>query len=119
MEEDKLLSIDSLLTQTCVVQKNTTSQAATGGVINTFSNRIASLPCLLNQRRRQQSEVIEFGKMTNRDDNILFTEYNTSAATIIASDRIVVGSQTFEVTKTPYDPGNRNNHFQIEVEEIT
>lgn len=112
MEEDELLSIDSLLTQTCSVQKNTTSQADTGGVINTFANRIASLPCLLNQRR-SQGEIIEFGKVTNRDGNILFAEYNTSAAAIVPSDRITLGTRTFEVTKTPYDPGNRNNHFQI------
>ncbi len=118
MAEEVFLSIDTLLTETCSVQKTTTSSTSAGGVVNTFTNRIASLKCLLNQRRRR-SEAIEFGKVTNRDENILFTEYNTSAATIVESDRIVSNSRTFEVIKTPYDPGNRNSHFQIELEEIT
>ena len=113
------MSIENLLTQTCSVQKNTTSQAGTGGVINTFTNRIASLPCLLNQRRRRQGEVTEFGKVTMRDENILFAELNTSALTIVASDRVTLGSRIFEITSTPYNPGNRSNHLQIELEEIT
>ena len=113
------MSIENLLTQNCSVQKKTTSQAGTGGVINTMSPRIASLPCLLNQRRRRQGEVTEFGKVTMRDENVLYTQANTSALTIIASDRVTLGSRIFEITSTPYNPGNRTNHLQIEVEEIT
>lgn len=112
------MSIENLLTQTCSVQQNTTSAAATAGVINVFTNRINSLPCLLNQRRRR-GEAIEFGKVTNRDENILFIAATTSALTIVPPDRITLGSRTFEVIKTPYNPGNRTNHLQIEIEEIT
>ena len=118
MEKDKFLSIENLLNQTCSVQYTTTSAAATGGVINTFANRINSLPCLLNQRKTSR-EVIEFGKVTMRDVNVLYTPITTSALTIISSDRITIGSRTFEIVKTPYNPGNRSNHLQIEVEEIT
>jgi len=116
MEEADTMSIGALLTQTCQVQQLTTSASALGGVVNAWADRIASAPCLLNQR--QSGEGVEFGKVTSRDGNILFIEYSASAAAIIESDRVIISSKTYEVTAQPYDAGYRNSHFQIELEEI-
>ena len=112
------MSIENMLTQTCSVQKIATSAAATAGVVNTFTNRINSLACLFNQRITSR-EGIEFGKVTNRDINILYTAVTTSALTIADSDRITLSSRTFEVVSKPYNTGNRSNHLKIEIEEIT
>lgn len=101
------------------MQKIGTSQAATGGVINTYTDRIASAPCLFNQRRRRVgSEQTEFGKVTFRDENILYMQAQGSALSIIPLDRIIINSNTYEVTSKPYNVGNRSVNLQIELEEI-
>ncbi len=113
------MSLANLLTQTCQVQKVSTSAAATGGIVNTFTDRIASAKCLFNQRRRRVgSEQTEFGKVTFRDENILYMQATGSALNIIASDRIIISSNTYEVTSKPYNVGNRSVNLQIELEEI-
>jgi len=113
------MSLENLLTQTCQVQKLTTSASALGGVVNTWTDRIASISCLFNQRRSSiGTESIEFGKMTNRDDNILYLPYSASAVSIAVSDRVIIDSKTYEVTTQPYNVGNRNKLVQVNLEEV-
>lgn len=113
------MSLTGFLTQTCSVQSITDSASPLGGNIKTFANRITSLPCLLNQRRFRTGESVEFGKVTSRDTNVLYCEANTSALTIVSSDRITLGSKSYEVIQTPYNTSQKTHHMQIEVEEVT
>ena len=113
------MSLANLLTQTCQVQKVSTSKAATGGVINTFTDRIASAPCLLNQRQRiASSEGGDFGKVTFVDENFLFMNAAGSALSIVPSDRIIISSNQYEVVNKPYNVGNRSVLLKISVTEI-
>lgn len=119
MAKEEILSLENLLTQTCQIQKIATSAAATGGVINTYTDRIGSVACLFNQRKVSNiSEEREFGKRTNRDEDRLYLQAQGSALSIIPSDRAVIGSRTFEVTTQPYNAGNRNVLMHIGIEEI-
>ncbi len=112
------MSLENLLTQTCQVQQISTSAAATGGVINTFTDRIAAVKCLFNQREGTLSEQSEFGKRTNRDDNRLYLQATGSALNIIPSDRVIVDNRTFEVTTKPYNAANRSVLLHVGLEEI-
>ena len=113
------MSLENLLTQTCKVQQISTSAASTGGVINTFTDRISAVSCLFNQARTfLGSEETEFGKVTNRDEDRLYIAATGSALSIIPSDRVIIGSKTYEVTTEPYNAGNRNVILHIGIEEI-
>ncbi len=109
------MSVASILSQSATVQSLATDQSSMGGMTKTFSTRISSLPCML--RNKSVSEVDEFGKRTQRNVFMLYVEYSTANSAIVATDRVILDSRTFEVKK-PYDAAGKGALLQIELEEI-
>jgi len=87
-----------------------------GGVRKSYSERIAAMPCRI--RKKHIAEADEYGKMTVTSDFRLYCEAITENKAIEESDRIVVGSQTFEV-KGIYNPGELDRHLEIDLLEVT
>ena len=109
-----------MLTMTGTVKTPTLTQSAIGGAVKDFNNSYSSMPCMLNINigTRQGSEGHEFGKRTTRGNFIIYVEPNDSAKAITKSDRIIIGSRTFEVVGVPYNVSNRDTLFHIGCEEI-
>lgn len=114
------MSVRNMLTMTGTVKTPTITQSVIGGAKKAFVNSYSSMPCMLNVSigSRMGSEGREFGKRTTRGDFILYIEPNDSAKAITKSDRIIIGSRTFEVVGVPYNVSNRDVLFHIGLEEI-
>ena len=108
-----------MLTQTATVTTPTITQSSAGGAVKTFANSYSSMPCMLNENSGStDKEKREFGKRTTRGDFMIYAEPNDSAKAITKSDRIVLGTRTFEVIGVPYNVSNRDVLMHIGCEEI-
>ena len=109
------MSIEDFYTSTAVVQKVTSSRTAMGGNKKTYSTRIASLPCRFNFRRI--SEIDQYGKMNVTEVGRIYCAATSTTATIVESDRINIGTRTFEVTGIA-NVSFQDHHLQIDVVEV-
>ena len=113
------MSVRNMLTQSATVTTPTITQSSAGGAIKTFNNSYSSMPCTLNENSQStDKEGHEFGKRTTRGDYIFYAEPNDSAKAITKSDRIELGTRTFEVIGVPYNVSNRDTLMHIGCEEI-
>ena len=108
--------IDHLLQETVTIQALTFTQSAMGSMVRSTTNRIVSLRANFRMMTTDEEDQ-QFGKRTNRNKFMMYCSYSTSAATIVATDRVIWGSRTLEVKK-PYNATGRDVLFQIECEEI-
>lgn len=113
--------ITDFFNSTVVVQQETKGKSTMGGVSRTYSTRIASLECRVNpmdiRRRTAFAEAEGFGKMTVNQGLVLYCEASTANKAIDESDRVTLGTRTFQV-KGIENPGLLDKHLKIEMLEI-
>jgi len=109
------MSIEDFYTSTAVVQKVTNNRTNMGTVKKTYSSRIASLPCRFNFRRINEAD--QYGKMTVTEAGRVYCAATSTTAAIVESDRINIGTRTFEVTGIA-NVSFRDHHLQIDVVEV-
>lgn len=106
----------NLYPNTCEVQKVTVSQTSAGTADPTYSTRIASLTCSIQNRNLQTTN--SFGKETLSNVFKLYTPYDSTSTTIKASDRVIWRGKSFEITGLG-DGAGRQHHFEIDMLEVT
>jgi len=113
--------ITDFFNSTATIERENQSTTSMGGVKKTYSTRITSLKCRITpmsiHRRSAYSEADEFGKMTIRQGLILYCKTSTANKAIDESDRVVLGSRTFQV-KGINNPGLLDRHLEIDLLEI-
>jgi len=98
-----------------VVKQASLATTGMGGSAETYSTRIASLPCRLSTKSIR--EVDQFGKITMRGILRLYCDASSTNRAIEPSDRVTIDSRTFEITGI-HNPGELNRHLQIDLKEI-
>lgn len=113
--------IQDFYNSTITVQQETQTKNPMGGVSRTYSTRIASLACRISpmdiRRRAAFAEAGEFGKMTIRQGLILYCDASSTNKAIDESDRMTLGTRTFQV-KGINNPGLLDRHLEIDILEI-
>ena len=107
-----------LLNNTCEVQSLTTTQNSMGAQKRVYATRISSMKIAYMQRKgRLFGEGERFDKTTVNYTHVFYAEYNAANSAIVESDKIILDSKEFEVKKI-YNASGRNNHFEIDAEEL-
>ncbi len=109
------MSIDSFYNSTVEVQQVANIQTSGGGLKKIYSARIIGLRCRITPTRTQ--EVDQFGKSTVRISYRLYCDATAANRAIVESDRIVYGSQIFDVVGIA-NPGQLNHHLEIDLEDV-
>jgi hypothetical protein len=109
------LLISDFYNSTATVEKETQTTNQMGGIARSYSTRISSLLCRITDKDIR--ELDEFGKWTTRRGLRLYCDATTANLAIIPSDRIVLGSRTFQV-KAIGNPGILNHHLELDLLEI-
>ena len=113
--------ITDFYNSTATVMQEAQSKNPMGGVKRTYSTRITSLLCRISpmdiRRRAAFAEADEFGKMTVRQGLILYCDASTANKAIDESDRMTLGTRTFQV-KGINNPGLLDRHLEIDLLEI-
>jgi hypothetical protein len=105
----------NLYPNTVVIQQVSFAQTSAGTANPTYTTRIASLSCSVQNRNLQTTN--SFGKETLVNVFKLYTPFNSTSQTIDASDRVVWNGQTFEITGIGNGAGH-NHHFEIDMLEV-
>ncbi len=109
------MAIQDFFNSLAIVEKQTDTQSGMGGLVKVYSTRIASLPCRISTRGIR--EVDQFGKITWRRILRLYCSSNTTNNAIEGSDRIKLGSRTFEITGIN-NVAELDRHLEIDLKEI-
>jgi len=113
--------IQDFFNSSVTVQRETQTKNPMGGISRTYSTRIAALQCRISpmdiRRRTAFAEAAGFGKMTVIQGLILYCDASSTNIAIDVSDRIILGTRTFQV-KGIDNPGLLNRHLQIDLLEI-
>ncbi|KKN58272.1 hypothetical protein LCGC14_0553520 [marine sediment metagenome] len=113
--------IQDFYNSTVAVTQESQSKNSMGGVSRSYSTRITSLLCRVTsmdiRRRSAYAESNEFGKMTLRQGLVLYCDASSTNKAIEASDRVTLGTRTFQV-KGIDNPGLLDRHLRIEMLEI-
>lgn len=113
MEES--IDMRGLLRHTAEVQAlDASGKTVAGTYAPSYSTRIASLSCLVQQKTLQ--EPIEFRKKTVRVVHRLYCMESDGSA-ISESDRIIWNSKTLEIVGIK-DGGGQGNHLEIDCLEV-
>lgn len=107
--------ISDFYNSSVIVKQETQTKNPMGGVSRSYSTRIASLLCRITDKNIR--EVDEFGKWTTRRGLRLYCDASSTNKAIIASDRVTLGTRTFQV-KAIGNPGLLDRHLQIDILEI-
>lgn len=83
---------ESLLPDTCTIQQATVGQDSIGAPTRTWTNRATGVACRLAQRSERERQAGE--RMASVGDWVLTVAHDQ---TIERSDRVVIGTRTFEV----------------------
>lgn len=105
----------SMYIHTAVIQQVSFAQTAAKTANPTYSTRIASLDCLIQGKTLQTSN--SYGKETLVNVFKLYCDYNSTTLAIDESDRVVFGSQTFEITGIK-PGGGHTHHLEINLLEV-
>ena len=100
---------------TALIQSVTFSQTTSGTNDPTYSTRIASLTCSIQNRNLQTTN--SFGKETLVDVYKLYTPYDSTSTTIDPSDRVIWRGKSFEITGIG-DGAGHQHHFEIDMLEV-
>ncbi len=113
--------ITDFFNSTVTVQREAQTKNPMGGISRTYSTRIASLPCRIDnmdiRRRTAFVEAAGLGKMTVIQGLILYCEASSANKAITESDRVVLGTRTFQV-KGINNPGLLDRHLAIDLLEV-
>ncbi len=113
--------ISDFYNSTVTVLQVSKSKNQMGGVKRTYSTRIASLLCRITpmdiRRRTAFAEADSIGKMTIKQGLVLYCDASSTNKAIDASDRVTLGTRTFQV-KGIDNPGLLDRHLRIEMLEI-
>jgi len=107
--------ISDFYNSTIMVQQEVQSKNPMGGISRSYSTRIAGLLCMITDKNI--SEADEFGKWTTRRGLRLYCDATSTNKAIEASDRITLGTRTFQV-KAIGNPGLLDRHLQIDLLEL-
>lgn len=107
--------ITDFFNSTAVIKKANKTSTAMGSIGRTYTTRIASLPCRINAKKANEQD--EFGKWTMISNYRLYCEATTVNKAIEESDRVILGTRTFQV-KAINNPGLLDRHLQIDLLEI-
>ncbi len=108
----------NLLNNTCEVQSLTTTQNTMGAQKRVYTTRISGMKIAYMMKREQTGGENElFDKTTARYTHIFYAEFNSTNNAITESDKIIFDGREFEVKKI-YNASGRNNHLEIEAEEL-
>ena len=113
--------ISDFFNSVVIVKQENRSQNAMGGISRIYSNRIDSLSCRITpmdiRRRTAFAEAEGLGKMTVTQGLVLYCKASSTNKTIDESDRVILGTRTFQV-KGIDNPGLLDRHLRIEMLEI-
>ena len=107
--------IEDFYNSTATVKQETQAKNQMGGVTRSYTTRIASLLCRITDKNI--SEVDSLGKWTTVRGSMLYCDASTTNKAIEPSDRISLGTRTFQV-KTVKNPGLLDRHLEITMLEI-
>ncbi len=108
----------NLLNNTCDVYSLTTTQNTMGAQKRVYAIRISGMKIAYMQRKERNTGDDElFDKSTTRYTHIFYAEFNPTNNAITESDKIIFNGGEFEVNKI-YNASGRDNHLQIEAEEL-
>ena len=115
------MAVPDFFNSTVTVKQESRTSTPMGGVKRTYSTRIASLPCRIDnmdiRRRTAFVEAAGFGKMTVIQGLVLYCEASVVNKAIAESDRITLGARTFQV-KGINNPAQLDRHLQIDMLEV-
>jgi head-tail adaptor len=109
------MAIEDFYDSSVTIQQLTSTKNPIGGLSKGYSTRISGLACRVSSKSGREAD--EFGKMTNRTILRLYCEATATNRAIVASDRVVHGSKTYEVTAIR-NPAERNHHLEIDLIEV-
>ncbi len=108
----------NLLNNTCDVYSLTTTQNSMGAQNRVYAIRISGMKIAYTQRKERNTGDDElFDKSTTKYTHVFYAEFNATNNAITESDKIIFDGREFEVNKI-YNASGRNNHFEIEAEEL-
>lgn len=87
------MSLLSLCTTTCDIERKTTTASASGGQVEAFANVYDDLPCTIQPASGRTIE--EHGR---RGMQITHVVYTPTAISLLAGDRLIIGSTKYLVT---------------------
>lgn len=88
-----------ILPDTCTIQQKGEVANGVGGHTVTYTTRASGVACRLDETFRQTREMKVGDKQVSVSQFRFFLPANQ---TVVATDRILVGSRTFEVIGTPH-----------------
>jgi len=100
---------------TALIQQVSFAQTISGTANPTYSTRIASLACSIQNRNLQTTN--SYGKETLVNVFKLYTANNTTSLAISEKDRVIWGTKTFEITGIA-DGAGRGHHLEIDMLEV-
>lgn len=107
--------ISDFYNSTATVKQEVQTKNQMGGVTRSYSTRIESLECMITDKNI--SELDENGKWTTIRGSMLYCDATSTNKAIEPSDRITLGTRTFQV-KTVKNPGLLDRHLEILMLEI-
>ena len=107
--------ISDFYNSTVIVKQVSKSKNPMGGITRSYSNRIDALECRITDKNIR--EVDENGKWTTRRGSMLYCDASSTNKAIAASDRVTLGTRTFQV-KTIKNPGLLDRHLEVVLLEI-
>ena len=107
--------LSDMLDLTCQIQKVADSLNNMGGPIKTYSERIASASCSFRQLPSTPTD--QYDKAGTVIVYRFYFEYSSTNSTIIATDRIVISSRTFEIDYI-YNVAGKNDLYQMDCTEV-
>lgn len=105
----------SIFKHTVTIKSLSSSQTTSGSYNPTYSERIASLKCLVQGKRLTSTG--DLGRVTLRNIFRLYCDNNAATLAIDESDRVIFGTRTFEILGIN-DGGGQGHHLEIDMDEI-
>ena len=109
------MAIEDFYDTTATVQQMNTNTNTMGGVTKTYTTRISALLCRISVGTIRETD--QYGKMIVRTTPMLYCDASSTNKNIAESDRVIVGSNTYEVL-TIGNPGLQDHHLEITIEEV-
>lgn len=101
------MSLLSLTTATCTIERKATTSSASGGQVESFSTAYSDLPISLQPASGKLQE-----RFARRSMIVSHVAYTPTAVTVLAGDRLVCGGLKYIVTSSG-DMAGRGRAFAI------
>lgn len=103
------MSLGSILTGTCTIQRPSNTQDAIGGTVESWNVVTANIQCLVRQLGAQERAGV--GRELLVSTHRLYCEYDVD---IRATDRVIYAGKTFDV-QSVYNPDDLNRHLEVDM----